>query len=555
MSNTKQHDQKSGRIHGTAWNVSQAKKTRWLAAVVLSFVITTGCWNVEDGTYECVDDSDCIEGFVCDGECVPADEFDDPTTLDAGNLDVDDDGDTETGPPDDADVDDGDDVHDAEDEQPPEVETLGASDIGMDHATLHGEIESVASATVTDHGFCIGTSPDPDECESLGELGGPGEFEMQFGEMTPYATYYANAYVVSEFGTEYGGTKTFGFEWSEVSMELGMGCALSEEGLLWCWADGWGDEPQRLGDAIQWQTISVGNGHGCGIQPDDTLWCWGDNDSGQLGLGDTEERMSPYHVGSDEWKSVDCGHWFTCGVRHDGSLWCWGKNDSGQLGLGDETQREIPTQVGTDEDWLTVTTGYDHACAIRTDGSSWCWGENQMGKLGVGDEEERLTPTEVVADVDWDVVRAGHNHSCGLDVQGSIWCWGSNGNGEAGVGQDEGITLETPERIEPDQVWEEVEAAGQLTCATRNDDSLWCWGGNVNGALGLGESHSDLMRKEFPEQVGTDEDWSSVAGGLNAMCATKNDGTLWCWGRNESGTLGLGSDSTDYKSPQQVAPE
>ncbi|MCS6799370.1 MAG: RCC1 domain-containing protein, partial [Myxococcota bacterium] len=39
-----------------------------------------------------------------------------------------------------------------------------------------------------------------------------------------------------------------------------------------------------------------------------------------------------------------------------------------------------------------------------------------------------------------------------------------------------------------DANWQLVEAGGYHTCAVRTDGSLWCWGGNSNGQLGLGDT-------------------------------------------------------------------
>ena len=84
------------------------------------------------------------------------------------------------------------------------------------------------------------------------------------------------------------------------------------------------------------------------------------------------------------------------------------------------------------------------------------------------------------------------------------------------------------------------------TIAIKTDGTLWVWGNNVSGRLGLG----DITNRSSPVQVGTLTNWSSVSAGSHTM-AIKTDGTLWAWGSNGSGRLGLG-DITDRSSPVQV---
>jgi alpha-tubulin suppressor-like RCC1 family protein len=52
-------------------------------------------------------------------------------------------------------------------------------------------------------------------------------------------------------------------------------------------------------------------------------------------------------------------------------------------------------------------------------------------------------------------------------------------------------------------------------------------------------------------QVGSSNNWKSIAVAVQSNAALKTDGTLWSWGQNSSGTLGLG-DITNQSSPIQV---
>ena len=80
------------------------------------------------------------------------------------------------------------------------------------------------------------------------------------------------------------------------------------------------------------------------------------------------------------------------------------------------------------------------------------------------------------------------------------------------------------------------------TLALKNDGTLWAWGANDYGQLGLG----DTARRLSPAQVGTDADWEAIAAGDDYSAALKTDSTLWVWGRNQSGQLGTG-DMTERR--------
>jgi alpha-tubulin suppressor-like RCC1 family protein len=305
---------------------------------------------------------------------------------------------------------------------------------------------------------------------------------------------------------------------------------------------------RRVGADADWARVSAGGSHTCGVRTDRSLWCWGYNGEGQLGLGDRTVRLVPTRVGADaDWARVWGGYEHTCGVRTDRSLWCWGYNGYGQLGLADIARRLAPTRVGTDNDWAArVSAGWGHTCGVRTDRSLWCWGYNGEGALGLGDFTERHVPTRVGADADWGPIRTGNEHTCGVRTDRSLWCWGSNEEGELGLGDR---TIRTvPTRVGSDADWARVWGGNEHTCGARTNRSLWCWAEGSHGQLGLDDRDGRLV----PTQVGTDNDWAArVSAGWGHTCGVRTDRSLWCWGWNADGQLGLG-DTTDRLVPTRV---
>ena len=144
----------------------------------------------------------------------------------------------------------------------------------------------------------------------------------------------------------------------------------------------------------------------------------------------------------------------------------------------------------------------------------------------------------------WARVAAGGFHTCGVRTDRSLWCWGDNGRGQLGLGdRDE---RNSPARVGTGTSWASLVTGYQHTCATRVDHTLWCWGWNRAGQLGLGETG----RRPRPNQVGTDTDWANIgAAGYAHTCGIRTDHTLWCWGSNVAGQLGLGDTRTGPPHP------
>jgi|SRR3989344_2849311 len=98
--------------------------------------------------------------------------------------------------------------------------------------------------------------------------------------------------------------------------------------------------------------------------------------------------------------------------------------------------------------------------------------------------------------------------------------------------------------------------SGTVFLAIRTNGTLWTWGKNNVGQLGLGDAstgYPSYIKKyrSSPVQVGTLGTWSSVWSGVSNSFATKTDGTVWAWGQNGNGILGIG-DTYSRSSPVQV---
>jgi hypothetical protein len=235
----------------------------------------------------------------------------------------------------------------------------------------------------------------------------------------------------SAFGTL---DNTFGVDWKSVAAGNRVSFGISNDGKLWVWGDpnnlanpSTTQNKTQIGTDTNWlQVISVNN-HCLALKTNGTLWAWGNNSNGQLGLNDTTNRPNPTQVNSDtNWRQITLGRGGSSfAVKTNGTLWAWGNNSVGQLGLGDTTNRLVPTQVGTDTNWRSVF-GLWNNFAVKTNGTLWAWGNNSNGQLGLGDTVDRSVPTQVGTDTDWRSISCGRDHTNAIKTDGTLWGCGFN---------------------------------------------------------------------------------------------------------------------------------
>lgn len=355
----------------------------------------------------------------------------------------------------------------------------------------------------------------------------------------------------------------------QIAAGEGHTIVLKSNGTLWAWGhNGSGqlgigstddsDTPVQIGSDTDWVAVKAGNRFTIARKANGTLWAWGYNaDRGQLGDGTTENRLSPVQIGSDtDWAAMASGWDYTVAIKTGGTLWAWGSNSYGQLGLGgtnDDGVHHTPVQIGSATDWSAVIAGGAHIIA-RRGGGLWVWGNDSGGQLGDNSTTDRTAPFQIGTETDWATMiegKTGTYHTLIAKTDGTLYVCGANTHGQLGLGTAEGSPHKILVPIDSNTNWTTMTAGGYLhTIARKSNGTLWAWGFNAYGQLGVGLSDNLIAS---PTQIGSESNWTTVTAGHWHTLALKGDGTLWSWGSNGNGQLGIGSHDNDrHLEPVQV---
>jgi alpha-tubulin suppressor-like RCC1 family protein/regulation of enolase protein 1 (concanavalin A-like superfamily) len=276
--------------------------------------------------------------------------------------------------------------------------------------------------------------------------------------------------------------------------------------------------------------LAVGKSHSLALKSDGTVWAWGSNTNGQLGDGtQSNNRSLPVQVwGLNGVVAVAAGEKYSLALKSDGTVWAWGLATHGRLGTGNTTQRLTPVKVNGLSSIVSIAAGQGHSLALKSDGTVWTVGFNNFGALGLGDTEDRFTPVQVssLASITIVSIAAGWNNSYAIESDGTVWAWGRNKYGELGIGT-QGYE-DSP--VEVTSVTGVLAVAAGIDHAVflKSDGTLRSFGQYRDGQLGDGTPVHRLL----PVQVEGLTSVSQISSGSQHQVARTSDGKIWMWGRN-----------------------
>ena len=231
--------------------------------------------------------------------------------------------------------------------------------------------------------------------------------------------------------------------------------------------------------------VEAGGMHSCALSNHGHVFIWGDGSNGQLGLSSNVREITPRVLPSTAFEgraqlerkvpikvsaleeggreftvlgrkhaplrieSIACGMYHTVAITVEGELYSWGVNSDGQLGLDDTETRYFPSKLPGRHDAIQVACGGRHTIALgmRGDGAATVWscGCNNHGQLGHGDGyigatgAWRLTEVEALSDEQVVQISCGGAHTAAVTSDGTLYTWGKNHNGQLGLGHVESV--------------------------------------------------------------------------------------------------------------------
>jgi len=187
--------------------------------------------------------------------------------------------------------------------------------------------------------------------------------------------------------------------------------------------------------------------------------------------------------------------------------------------------------------FMAMDVSSTHTLALMNNGTVWAWGLNNQGQCGINitnDTKIITGPIQVSSINDVKAIASGGSFSIALKNDGTVWTWGDNRYGEIGIGVPAMLTSADsyPYPTEVQGLYDiiAVDAGDQFAMALKNDGTVYTWGYNGDGALGNKRLAGFNSYVSSPIEVDGPRNVKAIyAGPFNAMALTK-DGKLWAWG-------------------------
>ncbi len=361
-------------------------------------------------------------------------------------------------------------------------------------------------------------------------------------------------------------------------------CAIDAKGNLYAWGcDNYyhtvvsARAPQDLtpveipfpNGVTKWKSAAVGAYYTLAIGNDGNIYAWGYNHYGELGDGDTASSNTLVKVsmpnGVTTWTAIAAGDSFNLALGNDGNLYAWGANSQGQLGDDSTVNSATPVKVSLPAGVkaIAIAAGEQFGAAIGSDDTIYVWGTNDNGQLGTGSSTPKYSAAPLAVSLPGGVtpksISTGRSYCLVVGSDGNIYGWGGNTSGQLANSTTFGTLAYSPVVVsKPAGVtsWKMAVGGGEgFSLGIGSDGKLYAWGYNGLGELGIGSTTATKAGSDTAHAVKlspgvTPED---VALGDYSDYAIGNPGdTVYAWGYNQQGQLGINNTVLDKLTPVEV---
>ena len=378
---------------------------------------------------------------------------------------------------------------------------------------------------------------------------------------------------------------------SMVAMGASFACVLARDGTVHCWGNNdagqLGKDPlstptcgasrcspqpvkvEGLGPAVK---IAAGDDFACALTRDGFVSCWGSNAKGQLATPLVASSFVPRQAIARATDLTAAGR-HACVITTDQLVHCWGENTCEIFGNKDAVQ-DVPRRVPGVPQVRQISVASDAMCVTLLDETALCWGADRKGSLGhdlsvVGPQcnggnfdSKPLHVQGTGSDLPLspiDDIHMGEGVACARKKGGQVLCWGDNTRGAIGQGFAEPSTHARAVEV-PALIAKKLDVRGQTACVITADRVL-CWGDGRFGqldTLGPVPACGNQVCRALPYVIPSMSPVRELSVGPGSIATIKTDLSLWTWGRNGSGELGIGpTDGANQAcpgAPCRVAP-
>lgn len=336
-------------------------------------------------------------------------------------------------------------------------------------------------------------------------------------------------------------------------------------------------------DYYQWNrlgfvSVASGDNHAVAIDKSGNLWGWGSNEYGQLGIDPSVESFvkTPKQItwigdsNARSYTSVYAVGNLTMALDSNKKLWGFGQNSNYLLSSDEtiESTYEFVNISGT-KSVKSVALALDHAYLIDGEDKIYAWGNNENGLLLVS-ENNVVIPTDTKVSLKkYDssskkeveakpsTIIASNTHTAIVDEDGSLWIWGLNKEGQLGLGHNDNVFVPTQVELKKNNVTVKVSAISlgdSHTAVVDKLGNLWVWGSNSHYQLGYASFDGEVVESiNKPYSYNSDYDYVSVFAFGCSTIATDNNGNSYAFGQNNNYQLGLGYSSEKVEYTQTLS--